>query len=122
VTEGVANQPAHRAIRNRRYKLIFEPGRPAGQEQGADPYALFDTVEDPDETRDLLADPARSARTQRAFHALSAALPEAVPHFEESPADWVPMDRELKARLEALGYGAGADAETSWVPDPGEGD
>lgn len=114
--EGVPYEPEHRAVWNRRYKLVYEPGGPLrpdlkrDTERGrARPWSLFDLEADPAERRDLLDDGEPTPETEAVFEALREALesrPAAVPGSGET----VPLDPELQRRLEALGY-AGPGAE-----------
>jgi arylsulfatase A-like enzyme len=104
ISEGVVSKPRHRSIRNRRFKLIFEPeGRP-GWPRGHLPYSLYDTQADPGEERDLIADDAASAETLRVFERLARELSEAVPPFEPPDAETAPLDVHLEERLRTLGY------------------
>jgi choline-sulfatase len=103
VTEGVALRPAHRAIRNRTFKLMWETGPRGDGRVKEDPYSLYDVSADPGETRDLLEGP-RPRRVERVFRTMSAALAQAVPPFERPAKVYVPMDERTRERLEALGY------------------
>jgi arylsulfatase A-like enzyme len=103
VSEGVGNQPEHRAVRGRRYKLLYEPGATGDGGRRDSPWALYDLAEDPGEERDLLA-PAPTERSRRVFEALSAVLREAVPPYAPPELPSVPLDEELEMRLRALGY------------------
>ena len=110
LAEGVPGQPTHRAARSGRFKLIYEPEGPLGPdltrdaEKGrAHPYALYDLDADPDERRDLLAEPEPPAEALRAFESLRAAL-EARASAGAAPVERAPLDAESERRLEALGY------------------
>jgi arylsulfatase A-like enzyme len=101
VSEGVGSQPAHRAIRNRRWKLVWQPGRPPDGRR-AQPYALFDTQADPQETTDLAG--SQEPEIRAVLEGLTRALHAAVPEIERPAAERVPLDPELEARLRDLGY------------------
>ncbi|MCZ6463451.1 MAG: sulfatase [Proteobacteria bacterium] len=104
VTEGVGKHPKHRALRNRRYKLVWEPdGRPDGRRPES-PYSLYDIVADPGEERDLLAEEPRSRQATRAFAALAPLLPGAVPGFDAPAKSTAPLDEDARQRLRELGY------------------
>lgn len=104
LVQGVANRPRHRAIRSRRYKLIYEPDHPAGR-PGGNAFALFDTLADPGERHDLLVAKPRPARVEHAFQVLEKALfQEVPPYVPPGKARTVVLDEALKKRLEALGY------------------
>jgi arylsulfatase A-like enzyme len=103
VSEGVGNQPRHRAVRGRRYKLLYEPGAAGDGGRRESPWALYDLVEDPDEERDLLA-PAPTERSRRVFDAFVPVLRESVPPYQPPEQPSVRLDEELELRLRALGY------------------
>jgi len=110
VAEGVPGQPAHRAARSGRFKLIYEPAGPLGADLQRDaekgrthPYELFDLDADPGEQRDLLAEPEPPADALRAFESLRAAL-DARAATGPAPVERAPLDAESARRLEALGY------------------
>jgi arylsulfatase len=104
VSEGVAKQPSHRAVRNRAYKLLWETGPQGDGKVKQNPYSLFDVRADPQETMDLLADGGRSAQVEQVFATLSAALKSAVPPFSPPPKASAPVGGETRERLKALGY------------------
>jgi len=111
--EGVPGLPEHRAIRNRRFKLIYEPGGRLGPNLVRDveagrryPYSLYDLDADPGETRNLLAEVPHAEETEEAFATLSTALPEVVPPFDTPAPASAPLDPDLEQRLRDLGYTA----------------
>jgi arylsulfatase A-like enzyme len=104
VTEGVMQRPRHRAIRNRSFKLLYEPGGRRDGRKRETPYSLFDLARDPGERFDTLEDLYGSERTERAFAVMREALIRAVAPTEAQPAERVPVDPALRERLEALGY------------------
>jgi arylsulfatase len=90
LSEGVPGFPEHRALRNRRYKLIFEPGGRLGADGvrvagDSGPYQLYDLTLDPKERSDLLADPRTRAASEPVFASLRAGL-EAFPSPASEPA------------------------------------
>jgi choline-sulfatase len=102
VSEGVMFKPRHRTIRNRNYKLMWEPdGSPAEPNRE---YALYDLREDPLERRNLAAPQFTTAETRRILETLTARLREAVPEFEPPRPEYAPVDPAVKERLRALGY------------------
>ena len=103
-TEGVMQRPRHRAIRNRSFKLLYEPGGRRDGRKRETPYSLFDLARDPGERFDTLEDLYGSERTERAFAVMREALIRAVAPTEAQPAERVPVDPALRERLEALGY------------------
>jgi len=104
VSEGVVQRPRHRAIRNGRYKLLWETEQLADGSKKANPYSLYDVATDPGERRDLLQNSARSGETERVFATLSAALRDAVPPFATPKKNPAPVDPQTRERLRALGY------------------
>ncbi len=98
VSEGVIAKPRSRTIRDDTYKLIWQP------DGGLDGklHTLFNIIEDPAETRDLLLEPGDAA--SRAFDRLSDRVVRAVPPFDAPPIQSVPLDSEQEERLRALGY------------------
>jgi arylsulfatase len=102
VSEGVRHRPRHRAVRNRRFKLVFEPEGGPQSEPGAGPYSLYDLREDPGERTDLLDQ--RDERTRRLLRDLAAELEGAVPPFSGPEPEKAAVDAELEHRLRALGY------------------
>lgn len=107
VMEGVKGkeQARHRAIRNARYKLLWQPAGapgPPALNGGADEWALYDLAADPLESNDLLqGDP--SAEAQAVFAAMRPALESAVP-ATAGASRAADMDAETRERLRALGY------------------
>ena len=104
VTEGVAQRPAHRAIRNATYKLLWETEVLADGKKKENPYSLYDVATDPQERQDLLKSSERSSQTERAFQTLASALRDAVPAFSEPSKTYAPVDPQTRERLRALGY------------------
>jgi arylsulfatase A-like enzyme len=104
VSEGVAKQPSHRAVRNASYKLLWETGPRGDGKVKENPYSLYDVRADPAETVDLLAAPQRSRGVETAFRTMSEALPGAVPALAAPAKRFVPVDEAMKDRLKALGY------------------
>jgi len=101
VSEAVGTAPRHRAIRNRRWKLLWQPdGAPDGPR--ADPYSLYDVASDPGEQHDLAgaSDPA----VRRALDELQRTLAAAGPEHPLFDAPNVGVDRPVEERLRALGY------------------
>jgi len=111
VNEGVPHYPRHRAIRNERYKLIYEPsgrlGADSRRSAEGGPWSLFDLIDDPEEQKDLLDPWFRSPGVSEVAAVMQTALLLAVP-----PASKValperrtaPVDGILRERLESLGY------------------
>ena len=104
VTEGVARRPAHRAIRNRDYKLVWETGPRGDGKTKADPYSLYDTAKDPQESRDLRLPENRTPDGDRVFQTLSAALRDAVPPVAAPGKTKAAIDPATQDRLRQLGY------------------
>ena len=107
VSEGVIGKPEHRSIRNRDYKLIYQPYGGPGEERlgrSPDPWALFDLSEDPSETRDLLDEEPRDAEAEAAFEVLADRLRQGVPPVDAPTPEQVEIDDETRRRLEGLGY------------------
>jgi arylsulfatase A-like enzyme len=101
VSEAVGTAPRHRAIRNRQWKLLWQPdGAPDGPR--ADPYSLYDVASDPGEQHDLSSttDPALRRTLDELRRALAAAGPDR-PRYD---APNVSVDRPVEERLRALGY------------------
>jgi arylsulfatase A-like enzyme len=104
-SEAVIDRPRHRAVRDARYKLLYEPdGRPApGSLPARADYAMFDLVEDPEETRDLLAgEPSPDQRA--AFERLKEILHSGIAELDRSASESAPLDAATRERLESLGY------------------
>jgi hypothetical protein len=104
VSEGVAKQPSHRAVRNHAYKLLRETGPRGDGTVKKNPYSLYDMRADPQETTDLLSDGKRSGQVEQVFARLSAALLHAVPPFSPPAKTKAPVGGETQERLKALGY------------------
>ena len=104
VTEGVVQRPAHRAIRNGTYKLLWETEVLADGTKKENPYSLYDVATDPQERHDLLKSSERSSQTERAFKTMASALRDAVPAFAEPSKTYAPVDPQTRERLRALGY------------------
>jgi arylsulfatase len=99
VSEATGPAPRHRAIRNRSFKLIWQPqGAPDGPRASA--YSLYDVANDPGERDDRIDDPA----LRDAVTALTGALQSAGPEQPRHAAPAVEMDGEVEERLRALGY------------------
>lgn len=98
VSEATGTAPRHRAIRNQRWKLIWQPGgAPDGPR--ASPYSLYDIWSDPGEQRDLIDSTDRAT-----LDALEQALAKAGPAKPLHIAPNVTVDRPVEDRLRALGY------------------
>jgi arylsulfatase A-like enzyme len=97
VAEGVGGQPSHRSIRNREWKLLWEPGVPPDGPI-PDPYRLYRVGVDPLERADLAANEASAKEV------LEAALRSAVPPFDRPAQRAAPIDPALEERLRNLGY------------------
>lgn len=105
VTEGIMGRPSHRALRNRRFKLLYEPEGKRGRGDVKDPpWSLYDLEEDPRERRDCVEARQATPTTQRAYAALRAALPGAVADYAAPARETAPVSPQLERRLEALGY------------------
>ena len=103
VSEGVAQRPGHRAIRNQTYKLLWETEALADGKKKENPYSLYDIAADPLERNDLLK-PTVAARRSESSPTLSAALRDAVPAFAGPQKTYAPVDPQTRERLRALGY------------------
>jgi arylsulfatase A-like enzyme len=102
VTEGVMGNAQRRSIRNRRFKLVFEPPDPeAGKGNG---YALYDLEIDPHEEFNRLEQSYQSPLTNAAFDAFRTSLPDAVEELPAPERSAAKLDAELRERLEAIGY------------------
>ena len=100
VTEGVMHKPFNRAIRDARYKLVWQPARgPDGTGN-----MLFDLAADPNETRDLMDWEHRTEESARAYGRLTRAMATVVPEFTRPDSEKVPLTPEEIERLKALGY------------------
>ena len=99
--EGVGGQPRHRTIRNREWKLLWEPDLPPDGPL-ASPLRLYRIDADPGERTDLAHSEAADAR--RSIEAMEPALRNAVPPFEVPAGHVAPIDPALEERLRGLGY------------------
>ena len=98
--EGLAGRPRNRAIRNREWKLLWEPDAPAGAPPNH--YQLYRISVDPDERDDLAESSAPEVR--RALDHLEPALRDAVPPFAGPAGSAAAIDPALEERLRGLGY------------------
>jgi arylsulfatase A-like enzyme len=99
VSEAVGTAPRHRAIRNRTWKLIWQPdGAPDDPHTG--PYQLYEIERDPAEANDRIADPS----LERPIGQLTRALQSAGPAQPLHVAPKVSVDGDVEDRLRALGY------------------
>ena len=103
VSEGVVGKPRHRLIRNRSFKLMFEPEGRSWTASQPD-FALFEIAADGNEDYDLLSPDNRRPEIESVLSKLSAALEAAVPAVEIEAVEKAPLDEETQRRLEALGY------------------
>ncbi len=101
ITEGVIAHPHHRAIENRRYKLVH---RPPPSRLRLPEWSLYAVGDDPGMTRDLLAETPVAPEAQHAFEALREALGRAVASIETPVPGSVPIDDATRERLRELGY------------------
>jgi arylsulfatase A-like enzyme len=104
VSEGVMHHPRHRSLRNRRFKLVYEPDGTPGRGGGSSEFALYDLQADPGEAHDLLARRTPDPEASRLLEVLAPRLEQAVAAFERPAAHSAPLDPELERRLESLGY------------------
>jgi arylsulfatase len=101
VSEAVGFSPRHRSIRNRDWKLIWQPdGAPDGRR--ANPYSLYRIADDPAEARDLIDAPDPAVRAV-AEH-LEAELRAAGPLLPRHASPNQPIDERMRERLRQLGY------------------
>lgn len=101
VSEAAGTKPRHRAIRNRHWKLIWQPdGAPDGPR--ASPYSLYDVIADPGERNDLIG--SDDPKLQRTIESLTSALEKAGPPEPLHAPPNVSIDRPVEDRLRALGY------------------
>jgi arylsulfatase A-like enzyme len=101
VSEAVGVAPRHRAIRNRHWKLIWQPdGAPDGPR--SNPFSLYDVSSDPGERDDRIdaTDPALRRTIDELEHVLATAGPDQPLHAGPN----VTVDRPVEDRLRALGY------------------
>ncbi|MDP6980138.1 MAG: sulfatase [Myxococcota bacterium] len=104
-TEGTMKHPSHRSIRNRHYKLVFEPGGPRDGRRKTTPWSLFDVASDPDERVDHAEPSGRTRKTDQVLAALSHQLEASVPAMMAVETQALDIDTELRERLRAIRYG-----------------
>jgi arylsulfatase A-like enzyme len=97
--EGVGGQPEHRAIRDDRYKLMWQPGRPPDGYH-PNPLSLYDELADPGEREDRIDDPELAHRIERLTERLHTGLPPPATAGGEK----VRVDPAVLERLRELGY------------------
>jgi hypothetical protein len=107
LSEGAIERPRHRAARNRRWKLLYEPdGRlPDGALPPHQAFSLYDLESDPLELQDLLAPEGGAERNADVLAPLKAALESGIAALDVARPEQVPLDAATRERLEALGYG-----------------
>lgn len=98
--EGLAGKPQNRTIRNREWKLLWEPD--AAPDGGDGPYRLYRIATDPGEREDLAGSNAPEVR--RALESLEPALHGAVSAYAGPAGSTAPIDPALEQRLRGLGY------------------
>lgn len=103
VSEGVMAQPGNRSIRNRSWKLTWDPYLPSG-ERDPHPYLLFDLEHDPGETRNLASPQLATSHARRTLAIMVPQLAAVAPSSPAPPRDLAPIDPSLAERLRALGY------------------
>jgi arylsulfatase A-like enzyme len=118
LSEGVIGHRSHRALRDGRYLLLYEPG---GQWEGAPrpdaPFRLYDQHDDPAATRDLLAGD-HDAEAGRIRDALAPWLLRGVPDHAGPLPEHAPLDPGLESRLRELGYVEDAPPKPEAVKEP----
>ena len=97
--EGLASKPRNRTVRNRDWKLLWEPDSDGPVENS---YRLYHVAVDPGEREDLAGSSAPEAR--RALERLEPALHGAVAAFARPARSTAPIDPALEQRLRGLGY------------------
>jgi len=104
VTEGVMHRPTHRAIRNRRYKLLYEPegARDGRWRPGA--FSLFDLEADPSEQDDHTHTPWRFIQQRGVLREMTREMSSAVEAYEAPAMRQAPVDSDTRRRLRELGY------------------
>jgi arylsulfatase A-like enzyme len=112
LSEGAIERPRHRAARNRRWKLLYEPdGRlPDGALPPRHAFSLYDLESDPAEEHDLLAPEGDPEPAAGAFALLKGPLESGIAALDVAKPERVPLDEATRERLEALGY-VGAEAD-----------
>jgi arylsulfatase A-like enzyme len=105
-SEAVRMRPRHRAARDLRYTLLYEPdGRtPATALAPAGARRFFDHIDDPEGTEDLLAEPSRSRAAEQALERLTEALDHGIEPLTIEAPERKRLDDATRSRLEALGY------------------
>jgi arylsulfatase len=99
VSEAAGTAPRHRAIRNRAWKLIWQPdGAPDGPREN--PYSLYDVAADPAERSDRIGAP----ELRETVSALTGALQSAGPAQPLHASPNVGVEGAVEDRLRALGY------------------
>jgi choline-sulfatase len=111
-SEAVRMRPRHRAVRSLRFTLLHEPdGRtPATALAPKGARRLFDHIDDPEGTEDLLEEPSRSRAAEQALERLTAALDHGLEPLAIEVPERIPLDAATRSRLEALGYADGESA------------
>jgi arylsulfatase A-like enzyme len=104
-TEGAMDRPAHRSLRNRNYKLLYEPNGSPDQRESSSPWSLFDLRVDAAERFDRTDSRYRTPEFDRAHAHLEKHLATAVDHVPAPAREIVPIESELGDRQKALGYG-----------------
>lgn len=101
VSEAVGTAPRHRTVRNRSWKLIWQPdGAPDGPR--GTPWSLYEIGADPGETRDRFGD--TDPEVRRVADELVKALESAGSAAPLHAAPNVPIEGAVEDRLRALGY------------------
>jgi hypothetical protein len=99
------DRPDHRSVRNRSYKILYEPAGSRGDPDKTIPWSLFDLRVDAKERFDRTDPDRRSAESTRAYAHLKKSLAGAVVERAAPRKQTIPIDSELEQRLKALGYG-----------------
>ena len=105
VTEGAVWKPENRAVRDARYKLLYQPTGFPGAPRREAPWSLYDLHGDPGEARNQLARGPGDPQTRARFERLRARLEDAKSQSPRHPTETRAIDDETRERLEALGYG-----------------
>ena len=98
--EGLAGKLQNRTIRNREWKLLWEPDAAPDGSDG--PYRLYRIATDPGEREDLAGSNAPEVR--RVLESLEPALHGAVAAYAGPAGSTAPIDPALEKRLRGLGY------------------